>query len=173
MLCFKALQVLTHLLPPTASGRGAGWSRCSVKSAISYLMDFVQVCLCLMTFWLHHCSLNLLMLCCGLLQCWFTNVVFQTFCVTAWNEHLIIAWESWFIEGPALHRVHWTPKWSYPAVSDRRKKWQDCCATWRWRADLHNWQALQDVLGLQSQVPCPTAVCLLLPGAYLWNTHFC
>ncbi|CAL8370535.1 unnamed protein product [Boreogadus saida] len=42
MLCFKALQVLTHLLPPTASGRGAGWSRCSVKSAISYLMDFVQ-----------------------------------------------------------------------------------------------------------------------------------
>ncbi|CAL8253596.1 unnamed protein product [Boreogadus saida] len=67
MLCFKALQVLTHLLPPTASVRGAGWSRCSVKSAISYLMDFVQVCLCLMTFWLHHCSLNLLMLCCGLL----------------------------------------------------------------------------------------------------------
>ena len=43
MLCFKALQVLTHLLPPTASGRGAGWSRCSVKSAISYLMDFASM----------------------------------------------------------------------------------------------------------------------------------
>ncbi|XP_066536135.1 uncharacterized protein [Hoplias malabaricus] len=37
--CFKALQMLTHLLPPTASGRGKGWTKCSVKSAISYILD--------------------------------------------------------------------------------------------------------------------------------------
>jgi len=36
------LQVLTNLLPPTA-GRGAESSRCSVRSAISYLLDFVPV----------------------------------------------------------------------------------------------------------------------------------
>ncbi|KAK0153220.1 hypothetical protein N1851_005092 [Merluccius polli] len=41
-LCHSMLQVLTHLLPPTASGRGAAAStRCSMKSAMSYLLDFV------------------------------------------------------------------------------------------------------------------------------------
>ncbi|XP_078026554.1 uncharacterized protein LOC117258361 [Epinephelus lanceolatus] len=40
--CYRMLQVLTHVLPPTASGRGAAVSgRCSVKSALSYLLDFV------------------------------------------------------------------------------------------------------------------------------------
>ncbi|XP_007238050.3 leucine-rich repeat and immunoglobulin-like domain-containing nogo receptor-interacting protein 2b isoform X2 [Astyanax mexicanus] len=37
--CFRALQMLTYLLPPTASGRGKGWTKCSVKSAISYILD--------------------------------------------------------------------------------------------------------------------------------------
>ncbi|XP_039635019.1 uncharacterized protein LOC120545095 [Perca fluviatilis] len=42
-LCYSMLQVLTHLLPPTASGRGpVASSRCSVKSAVSYLLNFVQ-----------------------------------------------------------------------------------------------------------------------------------
>ncbi|MED6240354.1 hypothetical protein ATANTOWER_019765 [Ataeniobius toweri] len=40
MVCFKALQGLTHLLPPTASDQGRGWSCCSVKLAISFLVDF-------------------------------------------------------------------------------------------------------------------------------------
>ncbi|RVE55478.1 hypothetical protein OJAV_G00235880 [Oryzias javanicus] len=47
MLCYRALQVLTHLLPPTASGRAAGYSRCSVKSAISYLLDFAPPGTCI------------------------------------------------------------------------------------------------------------------------------
>lgn len=38
--CYTMLQVLTHLLPPTA-GRSAVSSRCSIKSAITYLLDFV------------------------------------------------------------------------------------------------------------------------------------
>ncbi|KAL7877606.1 hypothetical protein SRHO_G00042490 [Serrasalmus rhombeus] len=37
--CFRALQILTYLLPPTASGRGKGWTKCSVKSAICYILD--------------------------------------------------------------------------------------------------------------------------------------
>uniref|UniRef100_A0AAV2MJS9 Uncharacterized protein n=1 Tax=Knipowitschia caucasica TaxID=637954 RepID=A0AAV2MJS9_KNICA len=36
---FRALQILTHLLPPIALGRGKGWSKCSVKSALSYILD--------------------------------------------------------------------------------------------------------------------------------------
>ena len=85
MLCFKALQVLTHLLPPTASGRGAGWSRCSVKSSISYLKDFAPVCcLCLNGFLLNHCwthilvytLVKLLILCYGLMaQCSISNLL--------------------------------------------------------------------------------------------------
>nr|XP_040024990.1 uncharacterized protein LOC120812847 [Gasterosteus aculeatus aculeatus] len=38
-LCFRALQMLTHYLPPTASGRAKGWAKCSVKSALSYILD--------------------------------------------------------------------------------------------------------------------------------------
>nr|XP_023660208.1 uncharacterized protein LOC111840046 [Paramormyrops kingsleyae] len=38
--CYTMLRILTHLLPPT-SGRGAVSSHCSVKSAISYLLDIV------------------------------------------------------------------------------------------------------------------------------------
>ncbi|XP_062339698.1 uncharacterized protein LOC134038103 [Osmerus eperlanus] len=37
--CFTALKMLTHYLPPTASGRSQGWSKCSVKSALSYILD--------------------------------------------------------------------------------------------------------------------------------------
>ncbi|XP_057213728.1 uncharacterized protein LOC130568741 isoform X2 [Triplophysa rosa] len=40
--CYRALQMLTELLPPTASGRGKGWAKCSVKSAITYLLDIKQ-----------------------------------------------------------------------------------------------------------------------------------
>ncbi|KAK5620869.1 hypothetical protein CRENBAI_017572 [Crenichthys baileyi] len=40
MVCFKTIQGLAHLLPPTASGQGRDWSRCSVKSAIFFLEDF-------------------------------------------------------------------------------------------------------------------------------------
>ncbi|KAG9273405.1 hypothetical protein AMEX_G12535 [Astyanax mexicanus] len=32
-------QMLIHCLPPTASGRSKGWSKCSVKSAISYMLE--------------------------------------------------------------------------------------------------------------------------------------
>ncbi|XP_034406542.1 uncharacterized protein LOC117742958 isoform X2 [Cyclopterus lumpus] len=38
-LCFRALQMLTHYLPPTVSGRAKGWTKCSVKSALSYIVD--------------------------------------------------------------------------------------------------------------------------------------
>ncbi|XP_029908663.1 uncharacterized protein LOC115360137 isoform X2 [Myripristis murdjan] len=34
-----ALQLLTHYLPPTASGRAKGWTKCSVKSALSHILD--------------------------------------------------------------------------------------------------------------------------------------
>ncbi|XP_063051712.1 uncharacterized protein LOC134446266 [Engraulis encrasicolus] len=40
-VCYSALKILTHLLPPTASGRGSASTRCSVKSAISFLINFV------------------------------------------------------------------------------------------------------------------------------------
>ncbi|XP_055059369.2 uncharacterized protein [Misgurnus anguillicaudatus] len=40
--CYIALQMLTQLLPPTASGRAKGWAKCSVKSAITYLLDIKQ-----------------------------------------------------------------------------------------------------------------------------------
>uniref|UniRef100_A0AAV2MEG7 Maturase K n=1 Tax=Knipowitschia caucasica TaxID=637954 RepID=A0AAV2MEG7_KNICA len=36
---FQALQSLSTFLPPTASGRGKGWTKCSVKSAMSYILD--------------------------------------------------------------------------------------------------------------------------------------
>ncbi|KAG5268253.1 hypothetical protein AALO_G00210040 [Alosa alosa] len=37
--CYRALHKLVHLLPPTASGRGKGNTKCSVKSALGYLLD--------------------------------------------------------------------------------------------------------------------------------------
>ncbi|XP_065099519.1 uncharacterized protein [Paramisgurnus dabryanus] len=37
--CYRALQLLTTLLPPTASGRSKGWAKCSTKSALVYLLD--------------------------------------------------------------------------------------------------------------------------------------
>ncbi|CAL8372932.1 unnamed protein product [Arctogadus glacialis] len=37
--CYKALQKLIQLLPPTSSGRGKGYGKCSVKSALAYLLD--------------------------------------------------------------------------------------------------------------------------------------
>ena len=43
-VCYRTLQILTHLLPPTASGRGSSSTRCSVKSVITYLINFVPVC---------------------------------------------------------------------------------------------------------------------------------
>ena len=39
---FRALQILTHLLPPTASGK-RGSTRISVKSALSYMLDIKPV----------------------------------------------------------------------------------------------------------------------------------
>ncbi|KAG5277941.1 hypothetical protein AALO_G00093100 [Alosa alosa] len=36
--CYRALHKLVHLLPPTASGRGKGNTKCSVKSALGYLL---------------------------------------------------------------------------------------------------------------------------------------
>ncbi|XP_041855672.1 uncharacterized protein LOC121649140 isoform X3 [Melanotaenia boesemani] len=38
-LCFRALKLLTRYLPPTASGRNKGWTKCSVKSALSYILE--------------------------------------------------------------------------------------------------------------------------------------
>ncbi|XP_059365629.1 uncharacterized protein LOC132104288 [Carassius carassius] len=37
--CYRALQILITLLPPTASGRSKGWAKCSTKSALAYLLD--------------------------------------------------------------------------------------------------------------------------------------
>ncbi|XP_028266366.1 uncharacterized protein LOC114439177 isoform X2 [Parambassis ranga] len=37
--CFRALKLLTRYLPPTASGRSKGWTKCSVKSALSYILE--------------------------------------------------------------------------------------------------------------------------------------
>ncbi|XP_059211141.1 uncharacterized protein LOC131989822 [Centropristis striata] len=38
-VCFRALKLLTRYLPPTASGRNKGWTKCSVKSALSYILE--------------------------------------------------------------------------------------------------------------------------------------
>ncbi|KAF4100631.1 hypothetical protein G5714_018827 [Onychostoma macrolepis] len=37
--CHRALQILTTLLPPTASGRSKGWAKCSTKPALAHLLD--------------------------------------------------------------------------------------------------------------------------------------
>ncbi|KAM4527227.1 uncharacterized protein PAE49_024153 [Odontesthes bonariensis] len=40
--CLRALKSLTSFLPPTATGRNKGWSKCSVKSALSYILEVKQ-----------------------------------------------------------------------------------------------------------------------------------
>nr|XP_061836563.1 uncharacterized protein LOC133619519 isoform X2 [Nerophis lumbriciformis] len=40
--CYRALKMLTHYLPPTVSGRSKGWTKCSIKSALSYMLDIKQ-----------------------------------------------------------------------------------------------------------------------------------
>ncbi|KAK0139500.1 hypothetical protein N1851_023627 [Merluccius polli] len=41
--CYKALQKIIQLLPPTSSGRGKGYGKCSVKSALAYLLDIKPI----------------------------------------------------------------------------------------------------------------------------------
>ncbi|KAL1274033.1 hypothetical protein QQF64_026847 [Cirrhinus molitorella] len=37
--CYRALQILTTLLPPIASGRTKGRAKCGTKLALAYLLD--------------------------------------------------------------------------------------------------------------------------------------
>lgn len=108
---FKALQVLTYLLPLTASGWGTGWSRCTVKWAMSYFMDFAPVCSCVNGFLvasllnslpcLVHFSEHLDFMSWSTPRAGFLMWYFKPSCVAAWKKHLIFAWEPRFIhEGP-------------------------------------------------------------------------
>ncbi|XP_063052380.1 uncharacterized protein LOC134467739 [Engraulis encrasicolus] len=36
---FRALRMLVQYLPPTASGRSKGWTKCSVKAAMAYMLE--------------------------------------------------------------------------------------------------------------------------------------
>ncbi|XP_063041098.1 uncharacterized protein LOC134435998 [Engraulis encrasicolus] len=40
---FRALRMLVQYLPPTASGRSKGWTKCSVKAAMAYMLEIKPI----------------------------------------------------------------------------------------------------------------------------------